>query len=287
MSTNITTRSIIIGALGTLSIIAIVSTDLARGAEEPVQDSFLIWADEAIAAAIVGQWDFDSNSDGREITVFGIKKVTLAPNVNNYVRGRLKLKMKVRSPDGSTPLGNLSKTVVVTTLPYPDPGNPLFQIGGPNETTYFNEDDDASGFVPSANAERERDTILDLFENQFGIGISTGSGMRTLIIGASIKGVYSNNLDEYEDIDTNVVFAYDASSLDFLCSLVFHDRGEPWYLESGLAAVADFLPGARAGSDEIRVLQTREVEAGPDKRRFSFYDPRTCALLQRVVVAEP
>jgi hypothetical protein len=111
--------------------------------------------------------------------------------------------------------------------------------------------------------------------------------MRTLIIGASIQGVYINNLDGYVDIDTNVVFAYDANSLNFLCSLVFHDRGSPWYLEWSLSGVADFLPGARNGSDEIRIVQTQEIEEGPDKRRYSFYDPRTCTLLQRAVVAEP
>lgn len=287
MSTNITTRSIINGALAALSIIAIVSTDLAHGAEEPLKDSFSVWTDLATATAIVGRWDFDVNTDGREITVFGAMVKTLAPNVNNKVKGRLKLKMKVKSPDGSVAIGSLSKTVVVTSLPYPDPGNPLFQNGGPNVTTYMLEDDESSQYVASGNAEQERETVLDLFENRFGLGIATGAGMRTLIIGASIQGVYINNLDGYVDIDTNVINAYDADSLNFLCRLVFHDTGSPWYLESTRAAVADFLPGARNGSDEIRIVQTKEIEEGPDKRRFSFYDPRTCTLLQRVVLAEP
>jgi len=287
MSTNITTRSIIIGTLAALSIIAIVSTNLARGAEEPLKDSFSVWTDLASATAIVGRWDFDVNTDGREITVFGAMKETLAPNVNNKVKGRLKLKMKVTSPDGSVAIGSLSKTVVVTSLAYPDPGNPMFQNGGPNVTTYMLEDDVSSQYVASGNAEQARETVLDLFENRFGLGIATSSGMRTLIIGASIEGVYINNLDGYVGIDTNVVNAYDADSLNFLCRLVFHDTGSPWHLERTRSAVADFLPGARNGSDEIRIVQTKEIEEGPDKRRYSFYDPRTCTLLQRVVLTEP
>jgi hypothetical protein len=238
-------------------------------------DAFQLWEANPITRFI--ELDIDSSTEGVEWIVLGVTEETSSIG-GGFVETANTVQLKVRSPDGKSNVGTLSRSVNASSGSYPDPGNAW------EEQICYGSD---AGFYCPYNGESTssaRDRVVNLMDLPLGFGIAdTAAGEKLVVgIGAAIEWV---GQDVEEKVGNFRVFVYDAHTLNYNCKIKLPRVDNYDYeLEWSLGSVGDYLSSnGRNGMDEIRIILDNDF----DRWRIKFYDPADCSVISSTSTKNP
>jgi len=254
------------------------------GASEPgAEVALLLNTSEGVLQSQLARFDYDPVTAGVELIIGNDGERTILPGAPGPVRGEYKVKVNIYSPDGATPLADMP-TLRVWSDSYPDPGDPVNQQTGANETWYGSIDGNFTNIPFGMAAAEARALVLDYlgYPIGFGIGATNGATTRTLVFGTGINVIYFTNSTGDVDISKYKFNSLDATTLTELCAIVIPAEDQwGWVFEAGDgASLGNYLAGLRALDDEIKITKFREREL-VDEQQTIYYDPRTCAEISR------
>jgi len=238
-------------------------------------DAFRLWHENPRDRFI--ELDVDSSTAGVEWLVLGYSVETSGIG-GGLVETSMAVQFKVRSPDGKSNVGALSRAVNVSTGGYPDPAD-----AGEDGICYGSDD----GFYCPYNGESAssaRDRIENHMDLPLGFGLAdTADGEKLIIgVGAAIEWVG-------QEVDAKVgnfnVFVYDADTLNYNCKIKLPRIDSSDYeVEWSIGSVGNYLSAnGRGALDEIRVISDNDL----DRWKIKFYDPADCSVISSTSTKNP
>ena len=180
----------------------------------------------------------------------------LSVNNPDRVKSRLHFALKAKDALDNSNAGTFK--AYVDTKTYPDPDTAV-------NTDYACEDD---GYVVGV------DPTIDDYPCDYDVnaGIANDGATRYLVIGLAVYAWYANSTDGQVDVSRASV-----TGVNLITGDKWHNdwnvTNGDWSLESGLSAVGDFLYSD--GTDEVRVVYSRELMNGTVEMKYLYYEIST------------